>query len=269
MKKFFAILLAATMILMLFAMSGCAQKTQTVFEPSGESNGTLKLGFDAEYPPYGYLDSDTNQYAGFDIDFAKAVCESIGYTLELIPVEWDFKDTELEAGNINCIWSGFTIQGREDDYAWTVPYSDSRIVVLTQSDSGIGAIADLAGKIVSVQAESSGESALKEMTDLTATFSGGTYQTCKDYTAAFMDLQTGAIEALVIDIGVAESLISGKTGFVILDEPIAVEQYGVGFAKDNTALCKIINDAMIALADKAAEIAAKYDLSDSIKIVVG
>ena len=267
MKKLVSlIVIAALAVSVLVCFASCAEKTQTVFKPSGESKGTLKLGFDCEYPPYGYLDSETNQYAGFDIEFAKAVCEKIGYTLELIPVDWDFKDTALESGEINCIWSGFTIQGREDDYAWTVPYSDSRIVILTKSDSGISAIADLAGKIVSVQLDSSGETALQEDEELVASLKDGKYVTCASYTAGFMDLETGAIDALVIDIGVAKDMIAGKTGYVMLDEPLSVEQYGVGFAKNNTALRDLISDAMVALSDKAAEIAVKYEIADSVKI---
>lgn len=267
MKKIVSVItLVALLAAMLVCFASCAEKTKTVFAPSGESKGTLRLGFDVEYPPYGYLDSETNQYAGFDIDFAKAVCEKIGYTLELIPIDWNDKDTKLKSDEINCIWSGFTIQGREDDYAWTVPYSDSSIVILTAADSGINSIADLAGKIVSVQLDSSGETALKEMADLVKTFKDGKYQTCANYTSGFMDLESGAVEALAIDIGVAKDIISGKTGFVILDEPLSVEQYGVGFAKNNTELRDLISNTMKQLKDKAAEIAAKYDISDSIKI---
>ena len=204
---------------------------------------------------------------GFDIDLAKEVCKEIGYELELIPIDWDAKDLELNSGNIDCIWSGFTIQGREDDYEWTVAYSDSSIVVLTKANSGISTISDLAGKIITVQKESSGQNALDEDEDLVASFKNGKYELCADYTAAFNDLATGAVDAVVIDIGVANSLVEGKTGYVILSEPLAVEQYGVGFKKGNTELCKLVSDAMVKLADKAYEIAKVYGLEDSIKIV--
>lgn len=267
MKKLISIIaVIATVAALLVCFASCSEKTKTVFAPSGESKGTLKLGFDCEYPPYGYLDSKTNQYVGFDIEFAKAVCEKIGYTLELVPIDWNFKDTALKSGEINCIWSGFTIQGREDDYAWSVPYSDSGIVILTKNDSGIKAIADLAGKIVSVQTDSSGETALKSENELVASFKDGKYLTCASYTAGFMDLESGAIDALVIDVGVANDIISGKTGYTILEEPLSVEQYGVGFAKDNTELRDLISNTMVSLSDKAAEIAAKYGISGSIKI---
>lgn len=272
MKKVLAIILAAIMLLTAVAFTGCTQKdktnaTQTVFKPTGESKGTLKLGFDAEYPPYGYLDTDTNQYAGFDIEYAKAVCEDISYTLELVPINWDFKDTELQSGNIDCIWSGFTIQGREKDYEWTTSYSDSSIVILTKKGSGITDKATLQGKIVTVQKESSGQEALDGDADLVATFKGGKYETCGDYTSAFADLKTGAVEAIIIDIGVAKSLIANETDYVILDDKISVENYGVGFLKGNTELCKLINDSMIKLEGTAKTIAAKYELEDSINIV--
>ena len=258
MKKILSLALALCMILGSIALfASCAKKTEAK---------TLKLGFDAEYPPYGYLDTETNTYKGFDLDFAKEVCKEIGYELELIPIDWDGKDLELNSGNIDCIWSGFTIQGRENDYEWTVPYSDSSIVVLTKADSGIAAIADLADKVVTVQKESSGQNALDEEEALVASFKNGKYELCADYTAAFNDLTAGAVDAVVIDIGVANSLIEGKTGYVILSEALAVEQYGVGFKKGNTELCKLVSDAMVKLADKAYEIAKVYDLEGSIKI---
>ncbi len=258
MKKVLSLVLAVLMVAgAIAAFASCGKKEETK---------TLKLGFDAEYPPYGYLDTETNTYKGFDLDFAKEVCKEIGYKLELIPIDWDAKDLELNSGNIDCIWSGFTIQGREDDYEWTVAYSDSSIVVLTKAGSGINAIADLAGKIVTVQKESSGQNALDEKADLVATFKNAKYELCADYTAAFNDLTAGAVDAVVIDIGVANSLVEGKTGYVILSEALAVEQYGVGFKKGNTELCKLVSDAMVKLADKAYEIAKVYGLEDSIKI---
>ena len=82
---------------------------------------TLTVGFDAEYPPYGYMD-DNGEYTGFDLELAQAVCEMEGWELVKKPINWDSKDMELNSGAIDCIWNGFTMNGREDDYTFSVPY---------------------------------------------------------------------------------------------------------------------------------------------------
>lgn len=272
MKKILASLLTFAMLAAcLLAFSACGEGPQTVFMP--EPKGTLRLGFDSEYPPYGYLDTDANEYAGFDIDLAKAVCSEIGYKLELVPIDWNMKDAELSAGTIDCIWSGFTMDSVEADgvnrlekYTWSGAYSDNSIVILVKGDS-IQSTANLAGKTVKVQAGSSGEAALKDKTALVSTFRGGKYETAADYTTAFAELESGSVDALVIDIGVANALISGKTGYNILSEKIATEQYGIGFKLGNTALRDTIWNAILALDSSVISgIAEKYGLTDSIII---
>ena len=119
----------------------------------GIEDKTLIVGFDAEYPPYGYMDED-GEYTGFDLELAQAVCDLEGWELEQKPISWDSKDQELDAGSIDCIWNGFTMNGREDDYTFSVPYVDNSQVIVVAEDSGIDKLTDLAGKTVGVQAAS-------------------------------------------------------------------------------------------------------------------
>lgn len=264
MKKTALLLAILTLVLAAVSFTSCTKNVQTVFEPDVESKGTLKLGFDASYPPYGYLDTETNQYAGFDIEFAKLVCAKLGLKLELVPIDWDLKDKELNSGNIDCIWNGFTYETREEDYTWTDRYLDNTIVVLVKANSGISTLADLAGKTVSVQTGSSGESALKNNTDLVGSFKDGKYLTCPDYTQGFSELKAGAFEALVIDEAVARYLVDGNSEYRILEETVNREQYGVGFKKGNTTLCNQVNDAMKAIAadgDTLKKLAEKYGIA--------
>ena len=252
MKRTIALLLAVlTAFTMLLTLSSCKKEEET-----------LILGFDAGYPPFGYQD-ENGEYAGFDIEYAKKVCEKLGLKLELKPIDWDAKEELIRTGAIDCIWNGFTYEGREDDYAWTARYLNNSIVVLVKEDSGINSLADLAGKAVSVQSESSGEAALKKETELIATFKDGKYLTEPDYTTAFTKLQAGSFDAIVIDVGVANYLIAGKTGYKLLDEEISKETYGVGFAKDNTALRDRIETAMKEIAADTAFVKGlceKYDV---------
>ena len=161
---------------------------------------TFTVGFDAEFPPYGYMD-ENGEYTGFDLELAQEVADRLGLEFVPQPIAWDAKDMELSSGTIDCIWNGFTMNGREDDYTWSTPYMDNSQVFVVAADSGISSLADLAGKVVEVQTDSSAEAALKDNAELSATF--GTLQTTPDYNTAFMDLEMGAVDAIAMDVIVA------------------------------------------------------------------
>ena len=144
---------------------------------AGAAGGTFTVGFDQEFPPMGFV-GDDGEYTGFDLEVAKEVAERLGLEFVPQPVDWAAKDMELESGNIDCIWNGFTMTGREDDYTWSEAYMANQQVFVVTAESGIKTLADLAGKVVEVQAESSAEAALKDDPDLTGTF--GTLQTTPD-----------------------------------------------------------------------------------------
>ena len=205
---------------------------------AADAGGTLIVGFDQDFPPMGFIGND-GEFTGFDLELAQAVCDLEGWELGLEykpqPIAWDAKDMELEAGNIDCIWNGFTMTGREDDYAWTEAYMANTQVFVVAKDSGIASQADLAGKVVECQVDSSAEAALKEVPDLTATFKD--LLTTADYNTAFMDLEQGAVDAIAMDVIVAGYQIQQRNAdFVILDDSLSAEEYGVGFKKDNTEL---------------------------------
>ena len=201
---------------------------------AGTEGGTLIVGFDQDFPPMGFL-GDNGEYTGFDLELAQEVAKRLGLEYKAQPIAWDAKDMELESGNIDCIWNGFTITGREDDYTWTEPYMANTQVFVVRNDSGIAGKDDLAGKVVECQADSSAEAALNEDPDLTATFAQ--LLTTADYNSAFMDLQQGAVDAIAMDVIVAGYQIQQRNAdFTILDDSLSAEEYGVGFKKGNTEL---------------------------------
>ena len=231
---------------------------------------TLTVGFDAEYPPFGYMD-ENGEYVGFDLDIAQKVCDNLGWELVKKPINWDSKDMELNSGNIDCIWNGFTINGREDDYTWSDPYLNNEQVMVVASDSGIDTLADLAGKNVVVQAASAALDALNSDDNKDLTDSFGSLTENPDYNTAFMNIDSGAADAVAVDIGVAKyQLAQREEGkYKILDEPIQSEQYGIGFAKGNEELrdtvwaevMKLYEDGEI---DKLAE---QYGVADMLCLV--
>ena len=199
-------------------------------------NSTFIVGFDAEFPPYGFKNG--SEYVGFDLDLAKEVCKRNNWTYVAQPIDWDAKDAELDSGSIDCIWNGFTINGREDNYTWSEAYIDNKQVFVVKSDSNISSIADLSGKTVETQKDSSALASL-EGDNKTIKDSFTNLVQVADYNTAFMDLQSGACDAVAMDIGVAQYQINSSNSsdaFIILDQPLSSEQYGVGFKLNNTQL---------------------------------
>ena len=176
-------------------------------EGSGDPNYTFKHGFDLDYPPYSYLQDD-GSVGGFDVELCQAVCEYLGWGYESVPFTWAAKDMELNAKSCDCIWSGFTKEGREDDYTWGITYSNNTQGILVPADSDIKTLADLSGKIVGVQTATSAYDMLEDSKkDLADTFAElKVYET---YTIAFNDLKAGAIDAIAIDMTAGSFLISG------------------------------------------------------------
>ncbi len=235
-----------------------------------ESEGKkFVVGFDAEYPPYGYMSEDGKGYTGFDLELAEEVCKLNGWKLVKQPIAWENKDNELNSGAIDCIWNGFTINGREDDYTWSVPYVDNSQVIVVKKDAGIATFDDLKDKTVGVQAASAALDVLSDPKGQKAvadTFKK--LQQFADYNTAFLELEAGALDAVAMDIGVAQYQIESRGGdkFVILDEHLNAEKYGIGFKKGNTALCKDVEDALKKLKEngKFDELAKKYGLEDMV-----
>ncbi|MBQ2152445.1 MAG: amino acid ABC transporter substrate-binding protein [Clostridia bacterium] len=283
MKKLFAIAVSAAMLLSFAA--GCnttststntssssdKKAAATSDEPKTDRN-TFTVGFDAEFPPYGYQD-DNGEYVGFDLDLAAEVCKRNGWELLKKPIDWDSKDLELGSGTIDCIWNGFTINGREDAYTWTEAYVDNSQVFVVAADSGIKTKADLEGKTVAVQADSSALAALTDEEDndenlaLADTFAE--LIEVPDYNTAFMNLEAGAVDAIAMDIGVANYQLSSRGDkYVILDEVLSAEEYGVGFKLGNTELRDTVQKTLNEMAEDGTfmKIAEKWELQDSVKL---
>ena len=260
--------LKCTAILAGLGLAGCGSSAPSeASSDAAEFDGNFIVGFDQEFPPYGYV-GDDGEYTGFDLDLAAAVCEMKGWTFTPTPIDWDAKDGLLNSGAITCIWNGFTIEGRESDYAFTDAYMNNSNVVVVAADSDIQSLADLAGKSVVVQTDSGAQSILEgEQADLTATFAS--LDTIGEYNTAFMMLEQGTYDAIAVDEPVAMFNIAGREdAFRILDEPLNSEHYGVGFALGNEAMAEEVEAALQqlvadgtvqALCDKYADQGVSFD----------
>ncbi len=275
-KKIWALAAAAAMLALAASlMAGCSggsnesQSTGGDEASSAESGDfTLTVGFDQGYPPYGFV-GDDGEYTGFDLDLAAEVAERNGWNLELSAIDWDAKDALLSSGSINCIWNGFTMEGREDDYTFSEPYMLNEQVIVVKSDSGIADSAALADKTVMTQVDSAALDVLEgDAADLAATFAGGAPQTISDYNNAFMQLESGMVDAVACDLSIANYQMSAKPDTYTIIDTLSSEHYAVGFKQGDEDLAATVTETLKAmyedgtvqeLCDKYAEYGLSFD----------
>ena len=278
MKKILSLAMA---FCMLFAFCACSQssspaaadttaaqmeETASAGEETGASGRTFIMGIDPEYPPFSYLGDDGN-YTGFDVEICQAVCDYLGWELEIFGVNWDEKLVQLDSMECDCVWSGMTILDsmKEAGYNISEPYFDNTQVLVVKEDSGYASSADLAGKVVAVQLGTSGESLLNgDLADLAATFDS--VLTCDSFLKCFTELEGNAVDAVFVDMPVAASYVASHEGMAIIDEDLGAEQYGIAFRADDAELCATVDAAVQALVENGtyAEIASKPEYEEIV-----
>lgn len=232
----------ATLALSGALLAGCSGSGDKTGGDSADGKETLTVGFDQSYPPYGFV-GDDGKYTGFDLDLAQAVCDKNGWELKLSAIDWDAKDALLAQGNINCIWNGFTMEGREDDYTFSEPYMLNEQVIVVKKDSGITSLSDLAGKTVVTQADSAALDVLEgDKKDVADTFKS--LQTLPDYNNAFMQLESGMVDAVACDLSIAQYQIAAKPDAYQQLDPLSSEHYAVGFKKGDDALAAKVTSTL-------------------------
>lgn len=247
-KRAALVIAAASMALTVMMLVGCAgNSAQDGNEAGADGKTVLTVGFDQGYPPYGFV-GDDGRFTGFDLDLAKAVCDKNGWELKLDPIDWDAKDALLGSGAINCIWNGFTMEGREDDYTFSEPYMRNEQVVVVKAGSDVQDLDGLAGKTVITQVDSAALAVLEKpadeggKADLAATFKD--LQTIGDYNNAFMQLESGMVDAVACDLSIAAYQMAAKPNVYRQLDPLSTEHYAVGFKKGNTELAQQVTAAL-------------------------
>lgn len=224
----------------------------------GAGQKVLTVGFEAEFAPYSFV-TENGTFDGFDLACAKELCRRLGWEYKEMPIDWNAKDNELKAGTINCIWSGFTINGRENDYEWSVPYVENKMVIVVKSNSSYRKLTDLKGKKL---AALDGSSVIKAI-DAKPTFKKSLkkFVVVVNYEDGFNYLTKGAVDAFAVDIGAANNFIKKNKGkFIIMPETLATEKYAIAFLKGNTTLRNTVNAEFQKMAYDGTikKIAAKY-----------
>ncbi|MEE1180804.1 MAG: amino acid ABC transporter substrate-binding protein [Treponema sp.] len=253
MKKIMAVLCG---LLACLSMASAAKKSNK-----------FVLGLDDSFPPMGYRDAD-NSIVGYDIDLAKEVTKRLGLELVCQPIDWSAKEMELKTGKIDCIWNGFTMTDeRQKKMAFTAPYLENAQVVVVRADSGYKTLADLKGKKIGVQAGSSAQDAMDAATEFKASLKE--VVEFQENVTALNDLEIKSIDGVVMDLIVANySIQQGKKDFVVLEETLSPEKYGIAFSKKNKKLRDSVQKTLEDMAKDGtlAEITVKWFGTDISKI---
>lgn len=222
-KRIIAIMLAAVCVF----LSACTDKAQ---ETEAFPNGTLLIGSDI-YSPYFYL-GDDGSFTGIDVEIATEACRRLGMKAEFQQISWQNKEEYLEEGAIDCLWGSFSMNGREEDYAWAGPYMHSKQVVAVLKSSDIYKLKDLNGKRISVQNGSKPDGLFSA--DAVKGVSVKRVYTFATMSTAFAALKKGYVDACAGHETALRDYIKNVSGdYQILDEFLLAADLGVAFQKES------------------------------------
>ncbi|MBS6525868.1 MAG: amino acid ABC transporter substrate-binding protein [Peptoniphilaceae bacterium] len=226
-----------------------------------DKSKTYVMGMDDTFAPMGFRDEKGN-IVGFDVDLAKKAAEEMGIKIECQPIDWTVKESELESGNVDLLWNGFSITPeRQKKVLFSDPYMDNRQIIITLKDSPVNCKADLAGKRVTVQGESSAlEAVMKDDAFVKALAEPPVeYATNNE---CFKDIEAKRCDAIVVDEVLARYYMkqNGEENYKVLKDNFGEEQFAVGMRKDDVALQEALNKALKTLKDNGTydEIYSKY-----------
>ncbi|NLJ77868.1 MAG: amino acid ABC transporter substrate-binding protein [Tissierellia bacterium] len=237
-KNYF-IIASIVLAIIIASLTGCAGETAADQEE-------IIMGLDNTFAPMGF-ENDKGELVGFDVDLAEEVFKRTDFELKLQPIDWTMKETELNSGNIDLIWNGYSItEERKEKVAFTQPYLENRQVVVTLLDAEIETKADLAGKKVAVQSQSSALEAVENEPEVMATFDGGQPVLFDTYQEAMMDLEAGRVDAVVGDEVLVRYYIKQKDSefYKVIGEDFGEEEYGIGVRKEDEELLDLLNSIL-------------------------
>lgn len=269
-KKLTIVAIIATLGTSLVACTGASQNKSSETKSKGSTldKDELVIGLDDTFVPMGFKD-ESGKLVGFDVELANAVGKKLNKTVKFQPINWSMKETELKNGNIDLIWNGYSINDeRKQKVEFSKPYLNNKQVIVTLADSNIKSKADLAGKKVGAQNESTAVDAVEADGNTIKSFDGGKLVTFKDNNQALMDLEAKRLDAIVVDEILARYYMKarGQEKYKVLTEDFGSEQYGVGIRKGDTKFVEAFNKALDeVIADKTAgEISKKWFEEDIV-----
>lgn len=239
--KIKSIVIIIASIICISGLSGCSNTSN-----SSVDKNEIVIGYDNTFVPMGFLD-ENGDTVGFDIDLATEVVKRIGLDIKFQSIDWSMKESELNSGNIDAIWNGYTLtEERKQKVAYTDSYLDNKQIIVVLEKSNISNKSDLSGKLIGTQSDSSGMEAVIKDTKFVESIKGKEPILYDTFDKAFRDLEIGRIDALVADEILARYYMAQKEDnlYKVLEENFGTESYVVGIKKDNVELRDRINTSL-------------------------
>lgn len=224
----------------------------------GAGGGTLTVCSEIPYPPFEF-EAEDGSFTGFDIELIEAIGAELGREVEIVNTGFEGiqSGASLAAGTCDVAVSAMTItEAREENLDFTDPYFDADQSLLVKADAGISTLADLAGKTIGVQSETTGAAYAEENApdDASITeFASGA--------DAISALQAGQVDAVLQDLGPNGDAVSNDDTLAIAETYQTDETYGMAVAEEGSEeLLEQINEALQTLRDDGTydEIFQKY-----------
>ena len=238
MKKKVTTLVAASLAA-LTLLAGCGSNG-TADKKDGAAKGdkTLIVGTEPTFPPFEFTENEKD--VGFDIDLAQAVCDKLGYKMEVKNLGFDALIPALKSGQIDLIAAGMdATDERKKQIDFTdVYYQGGYTIVVPTGNTDITGYDSIAGKTVGAQVGSKAADYAREH--------GANVKEFDTNTQGWMELEAGTCDAVSIDKAVAQYYLQqgGKDKLKIVGEPITSRGVAMGISKDKPELSKQVNEAL-------------------------
>lgn len=263
MKKLIALLVLTVMV---FSFAGCGQDKAASDLQSIKDKGELVIGMTL-FAPMDYYD-DNNELTGFEVEFGNAVCEKLGVKANFVEINWDAKETELSAGNIDCIWNGLTITDeRKDNMSISTAYLGNKQVMVAKDENIAKYAADVTSAKIVAEAGSAGE----ELAEGDEFFANAEFTAVDSQAKALMEVASGTADIAIVDYVTSIGSIGEGTDYanlkVVDSKDFSQEEYGIAFRKGSD-----ITDEVNKIIDELAKdgtlkkIADKYKLGDLLLV---
>ncbi|MGW5192864.1 ABC transporter substrate-binding protein [Kribbella sp. NPDC004138] len=193
--------------------------------------GKLTICTHLPYKPFQYKDG--TKVVGFDVDLLDLVAKDLGLEQEVVNIEWAqvTSGAAFQAKKCDMGMGAMTItKERQAAISITEPYMDATQVLMTKKDSGIKSLADLRGKKLGAQADTTG----KKYADDNAAANGYTVIPFNDLALQENNVKSGRVDAAINDNGVLYDFVKENPDMAVVAEFNTGEQYGFGALKDGS-----------------------------------
>lgn len=229
------------LILCIGVTVGCSKEIESKSE--GENKSKVVVGYDNTFVPMGFLDGN-GKTTGFDVELAKEVFKRLNTDVEFQSIDWSMKETELNSGNIDVLWNGYSLtEERKKQVEYTDAYLENKQIIVTLKDSKVNSKKDLEGKSIGTQQGSAALDAIEKDTEFIDSINGKIPVLYDTFDKAFRDLEIGRTEAVVADEVLARYYMGqkGESNYKVLDDNFGEEVFVVATKKGNTELRDKIN----------------------------